>query len=551
MNSQFKQPVKVVKFVLAVACMLVISGCGDSQGGAAVSADATPVETSNAGPAIIAPVSSPNATSEASTGRSESSPAEQVQVTPPSVATPTPAPISNPPVEPPPIVAEEPAPVVQPEPVIEPVVAETIPVVVRPEDAPYQGTFNLETPNNNLQLIEGDETGLLFSISITRQGGHNRPVDIALAQTGAVADLQLSITQSSVGLNENSAIVGATLPVAMAPRSVEVKDIVITATDGFRQQSMTVAVTTQPVPAPDIYLLIGQSNMEGTSENGGKISTPGGPDEVNPRIQQLNVLQNSESLFTTPEHFRDPGFNVASPTFVNAEDPLHEPLFPGRNIKEGTRIGAGLSFAKAMLDSTDQNVVLVPAAWSASGFCRSENPLLGWNTTSGKGADFGTTLLLERALARLNMTLLESGGIFRGVLWHQGEADSNNDACSNGYRENLSSLIRYIRSNARPDRRGSSARGDNADIPFVIGTMSRGDDARGMFSIFSAEKQRVDDVHRTLQDSMNHVTHVSVDDLIPPAFPCGESSCVHFGSQAYREMGFRMHLGMKRLQNVQ
>ena len=81
--------------------------------------------------------------------------------------------------------------------------------------------------------------------------------------------------------------------------------------------------------------------------------------------------------------------------------------------------------------------------------------------------------------------------------------------------------------------------------------MSRGDDPRGMFSIFSAEKQRVDDVHRTLQDSMNHVTHVSVDDLIPPAFPCGESSCVHFGSQAYREMGYRMHLGMKRLQNVQ
>jgi len=288
--------------------------------------------------------------------------------------------------------------------------------------------------------------------------------------------------------------------------------------------------------------------MVGTSEDGGKISTPGGPDAVNSRIRQLNVLQNSETIFTTPEHFRDTALNVASPTFVIAEDPLHEPLFPGRNIKEGTRIGAGLTFAKNMLDYTTQNIVLVPAAWSASGFCRSENPLHGWNTTSGKPAEFGSTLLLERAVARLNMALLESGGIFRGILWHQGEADSNNNTCSNQYRDNLSSLIQYIRSNARVDRRGNSARGDNAAIPFVMGTMSKGDDSRGMFSDFGTDKQRVDDAHRTLQNTLNHVTHISADDLVPPAYPCGESSCVHFGSEAYREMGYRMHIGMRNLQ---
>jgi len=32
---------------------------------------------------------------------------------------------------------------------------------------------------------------------------------------------------------------------------------------------------------------------------------------------------------------------------------------------------------------------------------------------------------------------------------------------------------------------------------------------------------------------------VNNDDLVPPAYPCGNGSCVHFGAAAYREMGRR------------
>ena len=157
-------------------------------------------------------------------------------------------------------------------------------------------------------------------------------------------------------------------------------------------------------------------------------------------------------------------------------------------------------------------------------------------------------MLLDRALTRLDLALAESGGIFRGIIWHQGEADSNNTTCASAYEENLINMISHIRTTTRPDRRGLSGRGENVPIPFVIGTMSKGDDTRGMFSIFSNDKQMVDNAHRAIQNRIPGVTHISADDLVPPAYPCGQSSCVHFGATAYRELGLRYSQGMRRLQ---
>jgi len=290
--------------------------------------------------------------------------------------------------------------------------------------------------------------------------------------------------------------------------------------------------------------------MVGNSQFDARNTSPGGMDALNPRIKQLNVRQNSEQLFSSEQRFTDPLFNVIQPTFVFAEDPLHEPNFPSVGFKEATHIGPGLSFAKGMLPFTSQDIILVPAAWSSSGFCRSENPLLGWNSEITVNPAFGSTLLLDRALTRLDLALTESGGIFRGILWHQGEADSNNTTCASAYAENLIEMISHIRTTARPDRRGLSGRGETIPIPFVIGTMSKGNDERGMFSLFGNDKQMVDDAHRSIQNRLSGVTHVSADDLVPPTYPCGQSSCVHFGATAYRELGFRYSQGMRRLQTA-
>ena len=88
------------------------------------------------------------------------------------------------------------------------------------------------------------------------------------------------------------------------------------------------------------------------------------------------------------------------------------------------------------------------------------------------------------------MTLRETGGVLRGILWHQGGADSNDGACATRYAENLAQLVRRLRSEARVDARGPSARGGDAPVPFVVATQSRGDDERGRFSGFGGRSAR-------------------------------------------------------------
>ena len=69
--------------------------------------------------------------------------------------------------------------------------------------------------------------------------------------------------------------------------------------------------------------------------------------------------------------------------------------------------------------------------------------------------------------------------------------------------------------------------------------MSRGNDERGSFSVFSRTKSQVDAVHRLIANEIPFSGFVNNDDLVPTAYPCGTSSCVHFGADAYREMGSR------------
>ena len=149
--------------------------------------------------------------------------------------------------------------------------------------------------------------------------------------------------------------------------------------------------------------------------------------------------------------------------------------------------------------------------------------------------ELGNTLLFDRALTRINETLLETGGILRGIIWHQGEDDSNG-ACAPFYEQNLITMVSEFRSRIIEDMRGSDARGPSANIPFVLGTMSKGVDDRGDFSNFSQAKSVVDSVHRNIAGLIPFSEVVLNDDLVPAnGFPCGGGSCIHFGAAALRE----------------
>jgi len=409
--------------------------------------------------------------------------------------------------------------------------------------------ITLQLPATRFVLQEGANASLFVPFSVDRSAGNTRTVNLSLRaeHPSSEANLTYQIQPPNLSQSASGATLEVRLAVGVAPLDFHERRFILSANDGNSVQEARIIFDVKPIKAPDVYLLIGQSNMEGSSEMFAKNVNPGGPDELNSRIKQLNVRSNSTDVFQQDWQFTDEFANTSTPRFITAEDPLHEPRAPGRFSKEAQFIGMGLSFAKAALADTTQEIYLVPAAWSATGFCSGQSDGLSWNAEKTPESFLGGTLLTDRAVTRLNMTLRESGGVFRGMLWHQGEADSNNSDCANRYNDNLKQLVARIRTEALEDPRGAGARGPDVNIPLVVGSMSKGADSRGSFASFGATKSIVDTAHRNITNSISHAEFSNNDDLQPPAYPCGAGSCIHFGAAAYRLMGTRYHDALRRI----
>jgi len=406
-------------------------------------------------------------------------------------------------------------------------------------------------PQTNLTVEEGDSFNMPVYL-IQPKGQDDADLENvvwSLRARGSFTLDQLSYNfgPSSRSVNSSASELQFSQPISMLPINTSILELEVVAETASIVTTLPISITVQPVEAPDVYLLIGQSNMEGYSEENAKDAGPGGADEVHPRIWQLNVHGNTRDHYPSDADFVDEQINTASPILVPAEDPLHRPRDLDVPSKSGTLIGPGLSFAKAAVTQTSQRVFLVPAAWGGTAFCADSKGEIGWNSTTPTNPSLRGTLLTDRALLRLNMALRETEGIFRGIVWHQGESDSFDTACANSYADNLFKLVARIRTEARLDARGSNARGVQAAIPFVLGTMSKGNDERGAFAEFLGGKITVDQVHRNIKSLIPFSEVANADDLVPPAYPCGERSCIHFGAAAYRELGARLYLALSQI----
>ncbi len=404
--------------------------------------------------------------------------------------------------------------------------------------------FSLRSSPTNLQLIEGDSAGLDIPINLTRTDGHTADVILSIEGVKAQDSAFVSTAFSNASLTSTNSqtSVNLRLDVGVMPILPQQRNFRIVATDGNQTDELTITVNVQPTDSDDVYLLIGQSNMVGFGGDGQKDASAGGPDAANPRILQFNVAPNGENdVFQRAADYTSVDQNFRAPRITQAIDPLHLPVNEFTLDKEEDYIGLGLSFAKAALPSTSRNIILVPAAWSGSSFCDTSIAPAHWNALPTDAANHGNTLMFDRALTRINHALEFSGGILRGILWHQGESDSNSE-CADRYGFNLQILAEQLRTRIIPDERGTVARRAYSNVPFVVGTMSRGIDNRGDFSDYSAEKNIVDQVHRTISSRLQH-SSVSIHDDLTPAngYPCGNTSCIHFGTLALREAGKRYY----------
>ena len=165
----------------------------------------------------------------------------------------------------------------------------------------------------------------------------------------------------------------------------------------------------------DIYLLLGQSNMAGR----GKLT------------DEYKLISDTRVMM----------LNKAG-EWVMAKHPLHFD-------KSVAAVGPGLSFGIAMADaSAGRKIGLIPCAVGGTSITKWEPGAFDTPTNTHPWDDAEKRILEGM-----------SHGVIKGVIWHQGESDSNPDSAAL-YMSKLSTLIARIRKLVNNDK-----------LPFVAGEL--------------------------------------------------------------------------------
>lgn len=221
-----------------------------------------------------------------------------------------------------------------------------------------------------------------------------------------------------------------------------------------------------------LYLLIGQSNMVGRDTAG---------IESQPEDPNLGYLGGDDSHW-----------------FV-AREPMHS---------GGSGIGPGITFAGDMLKAGDGiKIGLVPCAVGGT-------PLSRWV----KGGD-----LYVHALKRARVAM--KVGELKGVLWHQGESDSNAAELAQSYETRLVQMFRDLREDL-----------GMADLPIVVGQL--GEFVQGSY---------VGTVRTAIERVPASLPHVGLADS---AGLKDKGDHLHFSAAAQQEFGHRYAAAMQELQKT-
>lgn len=237
--------------------------------------------------------------------------------------------------------------------------------------------------------------------------------------------------------------------------------------------------------APDetfhLYLLIGQSNMAGRGEMDPQATEP------HPRVLALD--RNNRWLpATDPIHFDKP---IAG-------------------------VGPGLTFGKVMADhALSARIGLIPCAVGGS-------PISTWQP-GGYWEQTGSHPY-DDAIARTQFA--QQSGSLRGILWHQGESDSNEQDAEQ-YLDRLETLIARLRSALI-----------GPDVPFIAGALGEFVVARNPWA------QVVNDSLLNLPGRVKWTACVSADGLDH------KGDHLHFDTASARERGQRYAKAMIQLANL-
>lgn len=235
----------------------------------------------------------------------------------------------------------------------------------------------------------------------------------------------------------------------------------------------------RPDPYFHLYLLVGQSNMAGRG-----------------KIDSLSTPNNPRVLMLTEEN-----------KWIVAKDPVHfdKPRVAG--------VGPGLAFAQEMmLFAKDEKVRigLIPCAVGGT-------TIDMWQP--GKDAYKGQYHPYDDAVRRLLIAMED--GVLKGIVWHQGEGDSNEER-SKVYIDKLEKLVNLFRNES-----------NNINTPFVAGELG----------YYRDNYKLINDQLRKLPDAIPFSAVATSEGLIH------KGDGTHLDSRSARELGKRMALKMMELQS--
>lgn len=245
----------------------------------------------------------------------------------------------------------------------------------------------------------------------------------------------------------------------------------------FLQVYMSNYAQIKPDPNFYLYLLAGQSNMAGRGEVNGKYK-----DEGSQNVYMLN--KNNE--------------------WVQAKHPLHfdKPQVVG--------VGPGLAFAiKMAKENPKKRIGVIPCAIGGSSIDVWKPGAYDSNTKTHPYDD---------AMKRIAIAMQH--GIFKGVLWHQGESNST-PAGATDYMVKLKTLIEQFRDSIH-----------NKNLPFVAGELG-------------TYKDQYDIINKVLAGLPAEVPFTAVASSKGLKHK-GDST--HFDSPSAEKLGLRFAKEMKRLQ---
>ena len=190
----------------------------------------------------------------------------------------------------------------------------------------------------------------------------------------------------------------------------------------------------------DVYILAGQSNMDGRAD-ASSLSAP----LSSPQADQLIYYANPDDPSASGESTeRSAGWQTLTPGYSVA------PGTRGNSLPSNT-FGPEVSFVHAIrqADPSGNNIAVIKVSRGGT------NLHADWSPTG---------FMYQALVAEVNtaMQALRTGGdtgVVRGMLWHQGESDSND---LNHYQDNLETLIADVRSLVADPL-----------IPFVIGELGQ------------------------------------------------------------------------------